>query len=139
MANWNSADSNLRLAGQATSVLVTIGPYVNSVEISGGNSLVDDTGLSDAVRSEARDIGMINVMTMNGFVNSTTEAIFGPCINGTAAAKTVEYKLNSNKFLSGTALIGTVSFSGPIGLQTFSAEARSNSTTGFSRTSVAVP
>lgn len=138
MANWNSINSTIRLSGNGTSALTAITSYVNSVQYNGGPGLVDDTGHSDTVRSEAYDVGPVNVLVINGFYNSTTEAILGPCLNGTAVAKTVEWKPFTGRYYSGTALVGPVSVSSPIGLQTFSLELHSNSGTGFNRTSVAL-
>jgi len=138
MAHQLSSAAGFSLTGEATSILSDISGDVNNLTINGGNGLVEDTGLGDAVRTETRDIGIVNSMSITGMVNTTTEAIFGPLINGTSVTKSVQAQLISGLYLSGTANVGPVSFSIPIGLQTFTAEFRSSSGTGFDRTSVAL-
>lgn len=111
---------------------------VNSVTLNGGNALVDDTGLGDTRHTEINDVDPIMTMQINGFWNSTTEAIFGPVMEGTSVTKTVQYRTISGQYHSGEANVGAVSHSTPVGIQTFSCEFRSSDTAGFTRTSVAV-
>lgn len=121
-----------------TGVLVDISGSVNSVTINGGNATVEDTGIGDAVRTEILDLGIVNSITLNGMVNTTTEAIIAPLVNGTAVQKTVQVLTISGQYLSGEANTAAVNWSIPIGLQTWSLELRSSAVTGFARTSVAL-
>lgn len=120
-----------------TGSLTDISAHVNSVDMTGGNDTVENTGLGDDRRSEQRDIGAIMTMSINGRVNSTTDAIFGAWLEGTSAVKTVDFSPDGSQHYTGEATVGAVSYSVPIGLQTFSAEFRSSDSTGFNRTSVA--
>lgn len=122
----------------STGVLADISGSVNNMSINGGNGLIEDTGLGDSVRTEIRDVGIVNSISITFMVDSTTEAIFSPLINGTSVQKTVQAKLIDGLYLSGEAFVGPVGFSIPIGLQTGTIELRSASSTGFDRTSEAL-
>lgn len=122
----------------ASGTLTDISSSVTDLQISGGNELLENTGLGQAVRSEIRGLSPVNMMTITFKVNSTTEPIFAPLVNGTSTQKTVQARLISGKYLSGESYVGPVSFSVPIGLQTGTAEFHSSTTTGFNRTSVAL-
>ena len=138
MANWNSNDGGFWIGINGSSVMTDLGQYVNSVTHNGGNSLVDDTGLGEAVRTEAYDIGNPNVMSITYFVNSTTSPIFGVWLNSTSQSQTIQLQEGSSVYYSGSAVVGPVSHSIPIGLQTGSCEFHSDSGTGFTRTSVSL-
>ena len=137
MANQFSSDAGFSV-DNAAGTLTDISGYVNNLTVSGGNELVDDTGLGDSVRHEATGISPVNEMSITAFVNSTTEAIFAPLVNGTSVAKTVQAQVISGQYISGESNVATVSFSVPIGLQTVTATFRSSDASGFSRTSVAL-
>lgn len=137
MAHQISSAAEFRV-DNAAATLTDISGSVNNLAIAGGNGLIEDTGLGDAVRTEIRDVGIVNSMNITFMVNSTTEAIFAPLVNGTSVQKTVQAQLVSGQYLSGEAYVGPVSFSVPIGLQTGTAEFRSSSNTGFDRTSVSL-
>lgn len=122
----------------ATGVLTDISGSVNSVTVNGGNGLVEDTGLGDAVRTQLRDLGIVNTLSVNGMVNSTVYTIIAPLVNGTSATKTVQVASATNAYLSGEAYVGAVSLSIPVGMQTFSLELASSSNTGFTATSVSL-
>jgi len=64
------------------------------------------------------------VITVNGFVNSTTDDIYGPLVSdNTSIAKTIAYRLHSTRFYKGETWVGNVRYSGDReSLQTFSAE-----------------
>jgi hypothetical protein len=110
---------------------------ITSVSIDGGDSLVEDTGIGDSRRTEIADIKPVQSITFAGLLNSTTEALIAPLVEGTSLAKTVEVKLLSTQYISGEGLAEAVGHSIPIGLQTFSVTFHSADTTGFTRTSVA--
>lgn len=135
MAHRLSDVAGFKLDG-ATGVLTDISGSINSVTVNGGNGLVEDTGLGDAVRTQLRDLGIVNTLSVNGMVNSTVYTIIAPLVNGTSVTKTVQVASASNAFLSGEAYVGAVSLSIPVGMQTFSLELASSSNTGFTSTSV---
>lgn len=135
MAHRLSDVAGFKLDG-ATGVLTDISGSINSVTVNGGNGLVEDTGLGDAVRTQLRDLGIVNTLSVNGMVNSTVYTIIAPLVNGTSITKTVQVASASNAFLSGEAYVGAVSLSIPVGMQTFSLELASSSNTGFTSTSV---
>lgn len=137
MANYFSSVAGFSV-DNAAGTLTDISGYVPNLSVSGGNELVDDTGLGDSVRHEATGISPVNEMSITFFVNSTTRAIFAPLVNGTSVAKTVQAQLNTSMYLSGESNVSTVSFSSPIGLQTGTATFRSSDSSGFSSTSVAL-
>lgn len=122
----------------AAGTITDISGSVNSVSLDGGNASVQDTGLGDARHTEINDIKPIMTISVNGLLNTTTRAIFAPIAKGTSVAKSVEVKLLSGQFLSGESRVGSVSFSVPIGLQTWSCEFRSSDGTGFQSTTVAL-
>lgn len=139
MANWNSSDAGFWVNAAGTSVLTDIGEWVNNATHNGGNALVDDTGLGQGTRTEAYDIGNPNVINITYFLNSTTSPIFGPLLaDGTSVSKTIQLQEGSSVYYSGSAVVGPVSHSKPIGLQTGTCEFHSDSGTGFTRTSVSI-
>jgi len=110
---------------------------INSVVVDGGNALVEDTGIGDNRRTEVPDIKPIQSITLNGFIDTTSEALVSSLVEGTSLAKTVEILQISGQYLSGEGMPEAVQRSLPIGLQTFSLTLHSADTTGFIRTSVA--
>jgi hypothetical protein len=64
-----------------------------------------------------------NTYTINGMVNTTTDAIFQPIINAvTSVSKTVQWGVSSNRFYNGEMFITGIQYSGATNtLQTFSA------------------
>jgi hypothetical protein len=138
MSNWNSAGSGFWIGVNGSSVLTDVGEWVNNVTHNGGNALVDDTGLGEAVRTEAYDIGIPNVMNITYFINSTTSGIMGTWLNGVGTSQTVQFQEGPATYYSGSAIVGPVSHSNPIGLLTGSAEFHSDSGVGFTRTSVSL-
>lgn len=122
----------------ASGSITDISGSVNSVSLDGGNASVQDTGLGDTRHTEINDIKPIMTISVNGMLNTTTRAIFAPIAKGTSVAKSVEVKLLSGQFLSGESRVGSVSFSVPVGLQTWSCEFRSADSTGFQATTVAL-
>jgi hypothetical protein len=125
----------------ASGTLTDISGDVTQVTVNGGNGLIEDTGLGDANRTEQRDIGAVKAISITGMMNTTTRAIYAPlAAKGTSVTKTIEVELAASgaaRYITGEANVGPVSISIPVGLQTFTAEYRSTSGTGFDSTSVA--
>ena len=63
-------------------------------------------------------------ISVNGFVNTTTDGIFGPLIaTATSVTKTTQYGAYSGRFYYGEALVSNIQYSGSVdSLQTFSAD-----------------
>ena len=76
--------------------------------------------------------------TINGMVNTTTDAIFGPLMSAaTSVSKTVEWKAYANRFYNGEAFATGVQYSGGTNtLQTFSVNLTIDG--ALNRTSVAL-
>jgi hypothetical protein len=83
-----------------------------------------------------RGLASATDVTVNGFLNSTTEAIYAPWLDGTSVLVTIGVGLISGQFLNGEAWPREVSFSVGIDeLQTFSVTYQASD--GLTRTSVA--
>lgn len=75
----------------ASGTLTALACFVNQASISSTLSVLDDTALCDNSRSTLPDISS-SQMPVNGFINSTTDAIWGPLIgNRTSITKTAEF------------------------------------------------
>lgn len=85
----------------AAGALTDISAAVNNVDWSGGNEKYDDTGLGDTRHTQVNGLGVASQITVNGWMNSTTRAIFPPIIDGTSVNKTVEVKLATGDYYSG--------------------------------------
>jgi len=104
----------------STGTLVEISDYTNSEAIRTAFDMfrTDGVGSSDPERQHGKADASVPV---NGFVNSTTESVFGPLVgNRTSTTKTVFF-YNGVKFYTGEFLPSDVEFSGdPNSLQTWS-------------------
>lgn len=104
-----SKDMGLRIDN--TSTLVDITAYTNSQSLQSAIKDLDTSPLGAANRT--RVLGMANVtVPINFFVNTTTDAIFGKCINGTSVSKTVEFKSYTGRYYNGEVWPTAVQFSG---------------------------
>lgn len=121
----------------AAGTITDISAYVNSQSLEAAITDLDTTGMGATSRSRVNGLADISV-PINGFVNSTTEPIFGPLINGTSVTKTVEFKSYTGRYFNGEFLPTAVSFSGsPDTLQLFSTTLVL--TGAINRTSVTLP
>lgn len=102
MANWISSVSGFRM-DNASGTLTDIKLYINSVQVEGGPNFLDDTGLGDTRERTLAGLATATRISINGSLNSTTEAIVSPLVNGTSVTKTLEIKLNTGKYLNGEA------------------------------------
>ncbi len=132
MANKTFKDMRLRLDTTAisTGALTDITAYVNQVSLSRALALLEDTGLSDQNKSVLAGLAGTTI-SINGHINTTTEAIFGPLVAAaTSVTKTAEYRThatnttgNIGRFYFGEVLFSNVQISGGVGsLQTWSAD-----------------
>ncbi len=134
MANktWKNMAFSLDNAAGSLTVLTT---FVNTASLATAMEILEDTALSETVRGKVAGLTDISV-EVNGFVNSTTEGIFGPIVNGTSITKTFQW-YNGIKYINGEAWPADISFSGEAGqLQTFSTTLQVDGT--INRTSVAL-
>ena len=121
MANKTYADLAVKLDSSA-GTLTTITCQINSVELEGTQTTIDDTTICDTEMSVLPGIAGAR-LTLNGVVNSTTDDMFGPLIgNRTSITKTAEF-YNGLKYYNGEFLPTSVRFSGTKqDMQTWSAE-----------------
>lgn len=121
----------------ATGTLTDISGSVTAVDGTGGNEQVENTGIGDSRRHEIGSLTPVGNISITFKVNSTTEPIFAPLLNGTSVNKTVQVQQISGHYLYGESAVGAVAFSVPIGLQTGTATFRAADNNGlFRRTSV---
>ncbi len=137
MSNWTDLDATLKVDNESAS-LTDITAHVNSIQAAGTMDLFEDTALNDESKTHLPGKSQL-VITLNGFLNSTTEAIWGPLVgNRTSITKTVELQpQGSSNYINGEFWPGDVQL--PIGvsaLQTWSATLTSSGT--INRTSVAL-
>lgn len=113
-------DMTIKIDNSAGSI-TDITAYVSQASIEGTAEILEDTGLNEEEKSHLPGLAGATV-PLNGFVNSTTEGIFGPLVgNRTTVAKTFGY-YNGVKWYNGEVYPNSVQFSGNRGeLQVWSA------------------
>jgi len=105
----------------AAGTLTTITCSVNQASLQGILNLLEDTALCDTANSYVPDLAGATI-SLNGWINSTTDGIFGPLVGArTSLTKTVEF-YNAQSYYNGEVYPSDVTFSGAAkSLQTFSA------------------
>jgi len=121
MANTTNKDMGFKIDG-AAGTLVDIKPYINQQDITAALQLIEDTAMGDTRQQFIPGLSG-TTLTINGMVNSTTDAIFGPYLAAaTSVSKTIEFKSYTNRFYNGEIFPTSVQYSGSTNsLQTFSA------------------
>ena len=111
-----------------TLVLTDITAYTNQASLQRAINLLDDSALSDANRSVLTGLAG-TTLSINGFVNTTTDGAFGPIIAAaTSVTRTVEYRTHmtnstNGRFYNGEVLFSNIQYSGSVdSLQTYSAD-----------------
>ncbi len=134
MANKTWKAVQVKIDG-ASATIVDFTAYLNNAVVSGSHATLEDSGFGVEESTFQPGISGATV-SINGWVNSTTEAAFGPLVgNYTSLTKTVGV-YNGVKWLTGEAYPGNVQFSNSVpGLGTFSADF--TYTGALTRTSVA--
>ena len=119
MANKWGNDAKLIIDNAAGST-ANISAYVNQAGINGATDILDQTGFGNTNPDIMHGIAQATI-PVNGFVNSTTDGIFGPLIGvRTSTTKTTSF-YNGLKYYTGEFLPSDVSYSGdPRSLLTFS-------------------
>src|SRR5689334_10889964 len=122
MANKTYKDMTFKL-DNASASLVDLSAYVNQSQLQRAINLLEDTALSDANKSVLTGLAGTTI-SINGFVNTTTDAIFGPIIaTATSVTKTTQYGAYTGRFYYGEALVSNIQYSGSVdSLQTFSVD-----------------
>lgn len=131
MANLTHKDVRIRAAANVTSVMTTnLTAYCNQVSLQRAINLLEDTAFSDTNKSIVTGLAGTTI-SLNGFVNTTTDAFYGPMVNTAPTAnRTMEYRIYSTNstgsagmFYNGPVLISNVQYSGAVdSLQTWSAD-----------------
>lgn len=87
MANRNSDAVQIKL-DDSTGSIVDISGDINSISWDGGQNLLDDTGMNDTRHTVVKGLANASNAALNGWLNSTTQAIFAPLVDGTSITKT---------------------------------------------------
>jgi len=119
MANKWGNDAKLIIDNAAGST-ADISAYVNSAGIQGATDILEQTGFGNTNPDIMHGIARATIQ-INGFVNSTTDGIFGPLVGvRTSITKTTSF-YNGLKYYTGECLPDNVQYSGdPASLLTFS-------------------
>lgn len=122
MANTTYKDVAIRLAGNNTSTLVALTAYINQHNLKRTAALIDDSAYSDTNRRYIPGLAGTTV-GINGWVNTTTDGIFGPLVNAvTSVSKRFELRTYANRFYNGSVFLSDVQYSGSLNnMQVFSA------------------
>lgn len=118
---------------------VTITNYVNQHNIKRIIKLIEDTAYGDWSGSRFIPGVAGTTFSVNGWVNSTTDGLFGYFIaNNTSVSRSFEFKPYSGHYYNGNVFVSDVQYSGSINnMQTFSVNLQFDGT--LNRTSVALP
>jgi len=94
--------------------------YTNQAGIQGASDILDQTGFGNTTPDIVHGIARASI-PLNGFVNSTTDGIWGPLIGArTSVTKTCSF-YNGLRYYTGEFLPDNVEYSGdPSSLQTWS-------------------
>ena len=71
----------------STGVIKTVSGSVNAITIDGGQELVEDTGVGDTRRTVVAGLANATTVTVNGWIDSTTEAITTPILEEPASPR----------------------------------------------------
>ena len=110
MANWTWKDMGLKIDNSG-STLTDIGAYVNNQSLQAAITDLETTGMGATAKTRMNGLADISI-PLNGFLNGTTEAIFGKITGGTSVTKTVQFQAKSNRFYYGEFLPTNVQISG---------------------------
>ena len=134
MANETSKVTGFSV-DSSVGALTDISGFVNNVTWTGAMEMLDDTGLGDTDHTVVAGLGNAKTVSINGYLNSTTRAIFAPlAAASTSLLKTIELKLATADYWTGEAWPDNVSIVTPLGLNTFSCNFSAQS--GLTSTSI---
>ena len=121
MANLTGKNITFQVDNEPNAI-TDISQHVNQASLQAIMTMIEDSALGDTDRTYLA--GMHGkTIPINGYWNSTTEAIYGPLVSArTSLTKTVEYG-DGNMYYNGEALVNNVQVSGSIDtVETFSAD-----------------
>jgi hypothetical protein len=122
MAHKTGKDLRLKI-DNASAALTDISGSVNSQSIQFAITILDDTGMGDTKHSTLQGLAQPTRIPLNGWVDSTTDAIFGPIADGTSTTKTIEFRAYASRFYNGEFNMENFQISGtPDDLETWSAD-----------------
>lgn len=121
MANKTGKDVAFKL-DNASNSLTALTSHLNSASVSAALATLEDTALGDDEQTFLTGVAGATV-SISGFWNSTTRAIFAPLMgNRTATTKTFEF-YDGVAYLNGEAWVNNIQVSGQVNtVQTFSAD-----------------
>ena len=137
MANLTSKNLGVKL-DNASAAITDISGNVNSQSLTRAVTILDDTAVGDTARTTLLGLTQPVSFTLNGWVNSTLDAILGPIMAaGTSVAKTAEFQQSSGRFYNGEFHLENITYTGDVdAVQTWSATFQSVGT--VNRTSKAL-
>lgn len=97
----------------ASASLTDISGSVNQQNLAKDLGLLEDTGLGDTDRTYVPGLEGAT-LPVNGYMNSTTEAIVGPLVEGTSITKTVSV-FDGYQYLTGEVWPANVTITGNVG------------------------
>ena len=121
MAHKTSIDMAFHI-DNAAGALTAITGSVNSQALASAMNILEDSGMGDEERTYLPGLAGATI-DLNGFLNSTTEGIFGPLVgNRTSITKTVQFTAFASRYYNAEALPTSVGISGsPDSLEVWSA------------------
>ena len=129
MADKTYKDLRFRL-DNSTGTITNITGFTNQASMQRSINLLEDTALNDANKSVLTGLAG-TTLSINGFINTTTDALFGPMIaTATSVTRTFEYRTHATnstgtvgRFYNGEVLLSNIQYSGSVdSLQTFSVD-----------------
>ena len=129
MANPTGKDVAVKVDAIAAGSLVDLTTHLNSASLTAAQSILEDTALGDDEKTYVHGLAGAS-MSINGFYNTTVEAVFGPYVGNRTGVASVTaqyqaYTINSTaeRIYRGEALVSNIQVSGaPDTLETFSAD-----------------
>jgi hypothetical protein len=122
----------------AAGTLTDISKWCNQGSLARAIDMLDTTGLGATTRNFYPGLGSVEI-TINGFINSTVDGIFGPLVSvNTSVLKTIQWQAYSTRFYNYEGWVSKYDTSGTRdSLETFSVTLV-NGTTVINRTSVSL-
>lgn len=137
MPNTTFKDIQLKVGNSGAMVDITA--YVNQNNLKRTLSMIEQSAYADSNRTFIPGLAG-TTLQINGWVNSTTDAIFGPLVvNQSSVAKSFQYKTNAGtkKYYNGSCFFTDIQYSGNLNnMQTFSVSLQI--TGGVNNTSVSI-
>lgn len=119
MANLTWKDMAFSI-DNASTAMTNISAYINSQSLAAAITILESTGMGATSRTKQHGLPNISI-PISGFVNTTTEGIFGPIISGTSVLKKFSFQAFTGRHYTGSCLPSNIQFSGtPDTLELFS-------------------